>query len=60
MVLKVTVQKETPKQSHPQVTAEVVVCRCFSKMVILEILQYLQENIWVGVIFLIKFQAGHL
>ena len=60
MVLKVTVQKETPKQSHPQVTSEAAVCRCFSKMVILEISQYLQENIWVGVIFLIKFQAGHL
>ena len=57
MVLKVTVQKESPKQSHPKVTSEAAVCRCSSKKVILEISKYLQQNICVGVFFLIKFQA---
>ena len=31
MVLKVTVQKESPKQSYPQVTSEAASCRCSSK-----------------------------
>ena len=57
MVLKVTVQKESPKQSHPKVTSEAAVWRCSSKKVILEISKYLQQNICVGVFFLIKFQA---
>ena len=57
MVLKATAQKESPKQSHPKVTSEAVVCRCSSKQVILKISQYLQENVCVGAFFLIKFQA---
>ena len=50
MVLKATIQKES-HQSHPNATSETAVWRCSSKQVILEISQYLQENICVGAFF---------
>ena len=56
MVLKATLQKESPKLSLPQVTSEAAVRKCSSKWVFLEISQYSQENICV-VVFLIKVQA---
>ena len=37
MLLKATVQKETPKQSLPKVTSEAAVRRCSSNQVLLEI-----------------------
>ena len=49
MVLKATLQKESPKQSLPKVSSEAAVRRCSSKLVLLEISQYSQENICVGV-----------
>ena len=51
MILKATVQEEGPEQLHPKVTSEAAVCSCSSKEVILEISQYLQENICGGVFF---------
>ena len=39
-VLKVTVQKESPRQSLPKVTSEAAASRCSSKQVFLEISQY--------------------
>ena len=49
--MKVTVKKESPKQSLPKITSETAVCRCSSKEVLLEISQYSQENICVGIYF---------
>ena len=51
MAFKATLQKESPKQSLPEVSSEAAVRRCSSKQVLLEISQYLQENICVGVTF---------
>ena len=51
MVLKTTVQKGSPKQSLPQVTSEAAAHRCSWKKVLLEISQYSQESICVGVSF---------
>ena len=51
MVLKVTVQKESPIQLLPKITSEAAVHRCSSKQVFLEILLYSQEKICDGVSF---------
>ena len=51
MALKATAQKGSPKQSPPKVTSEAAVRRCSSKYVFLEISQYSQEKICVGVSF---------
>ena len=51
MVLKATLQKESPKQSLPKVTSGAAVRRCSSKQVFFEISQYSQESICVGVHF---------
>ena len=51
MVLKATLQEESPRQSLPKVTSEAGVRRCSSKEVFLEISQYSQENICVGAFF---------
>ena len=51
MVLKATLQKESPTQSLPKVTSEAAERRCSSKEVFLEISQYSQENICVGASF---------
>ena len=44
MVLKMTVQKESPKQSLPKVTSGAAVCRCFSKYVFLEIFRNIHRK----------------
>ena len=51
IVLKVTLQRESPKQSLPQVTSEAAGYRCYSKWVSLEIIEYSEENIYVRVPF---------
>ena len=56
MVLKATLQKESPIQELPKVTPEAVVCRYSSKQVLLESSQYSQEKICLGS-FLIKLQV---
>ena len=44
MVLKATLQKESPKWSLPKVTSEAAVRICSSKYAFLEMSQYSQEN----------------
>ena len=51
MDFKVTLQKESPKQSLPKVSSEAAVRRCSSKQVFLEISQYSQKSISAGVTF---------
>ena len=51
VVLKATLQKESPKQSLPKVTSGAAVRRCSSKQVFLEISQYSQESTCGGVHF---------
>ena len=51
VVLKVTFQKESPKQSFPKATSETAIPRRSSKKVFKEISQYSQENVCVGVSF---------
>ena len=47
MVLKTTVQKESPKQSLPKVTSEAAVRRCSSKEVFLEIFRNIHRKTFV-------------
>ena len=57
MFLKVILQKESPNQSRPKVSKSPKVhSQMFFKIGFLEISQYLQENICIGVL-LIKLQT---